>query len=57
MGTVHDSRKVFTGIVGSSVFETAARTSGYGESLMETTWVNEMRDKIARIGHTTVLGL
>ena len=29
------TRKVFTTIVGSSVFGTAARTSGYGESLME----------------------
>lgn len=25
--------KVLTGIVGSSIFETAARTSGYGDSL------------------------
>lgn len=29
------TRKVFTTIVGSSVFATAARTSGYGESLMK----------------------
>jgi len=29
------TRKVFTTIVGSSVLETAARTSGYGESLMK----------------------
>ena len=29
------TRKVFTAIVGSSVFATAARTSGYGESLTE----------------------
>jgi len=28
------TRKVFTTIVGSSVLETAARTSGYGESLI-----------------------
>lgn len=34
---IHD-RSVPTGIEGSSVFETADRTSGYGESSSTTAW-------------------